>query len=188
AHHRDRHPAGVVGVLDHVRDEFAGQQLSIERGRMAVQRLPDEPPGGRHFVRAAAERRRSRGRRRALHARHFERVGNGKGRTRHIGLRILSYYCPYQQCNSLLTVGQLGRGLQRLKLRSISLRYWLSVVFSPVAVIRTPCCVTLTLWIFTPAGSFGMLKVKSVRLPRTSAGTPPKSVILTLILSSPTWV
>src|SRR6185437_13838463 len=23
AHHRDRHPAGVVGVLDHVRDEFA---------------------------------------------------------------------------------------------------------------------------------------------------------------------
>ena len=47
---------------------------------------------------------------------------------------------------------------------------------------------TLMLWIFTPAGSFGMLNVKSVRLPRTSAGTPPKSVILTLILLLPTWV
>src|SRR5206468_12788312 len=29
ARHRDRHPAGVAGMLDHVRDEFAGQQLGI---------------------------------------------------------------------------------------------------------------------------------------------------------------
>ena len=47
---------------------------------------------------------------------------------------------------------------------------------------------TLMLWIVTPAGSFGMLMVKSARLPRTSAGTPLKSVILTLILLFPVWV
>src|SRR6266566_243292 len=194
AHHRDRHPARVGGVLNRVRDELAGQQLGIERGRVAVQRLPDEPPGGRHFVRAAAERPGGRRRRRALHARQFQRVGDaeeGRGGgwgTRHIGLRILSYYCPYHQCNSPLTVGQLGRGLTAAKISPISLRYWLRVVFVPVAVIRSPCCVMLMLLIVTPAGSFGMVMLKSARLPRTSAGTPPASVILTLILSLPTWV
>ena len=59
--------------------------------------------------------------------------------------------------------------------------YWLSVVFWPAAVIRRPCCVTLTFWIVTPAGSFGMLKLKFARLPRTLPGIPPASMILTLI-------
>src|SRR5258707_8262177 len=36
----------------------------------------------------------------------------------------------------------------------ISLHHWLRVVFWPLAVIRSPCCVMLMLWIFTPAGSF----------------------------------
>src|ERR1700730_12682985 len=45
-------------------------------------------------------------------------------------------------------------------------------------------------WIVTPAGSFGMLKLKFARLPRTLVGTPPAAMILTLIWFDPvrvTW-
>src|ERR1700745_2923972 len=70
----------------------------------------------------------------------------------------------------------------------LSLRHWLRVGFVPAAVIRSPCWVTLMFLIVTPAGSFGMLMSKFTRLPRTLAGTPPKLVILMLILLSPTWV
>src|SRR5208282_4051943 len=81
-------------------------------------------------------------------------------------------------------------GPQRRKSSALSLGYWLSVVFWPAAVIWRPCCVTLMLWIVTPAGSFGMLKLKFARLPRTSAGIPLKLVTLTLIWFDPdlvTW-
>src|SRR5579863_939897 len=44
------------------------------------------------------------------------------------------------------------------------------------------------LWIDTPAGSFGMEKLKSARFPRRSDGIPPASMILTLILFDPVWV
>jgi len=50
--------------------------------------------------------------------------------------------------------------------------YWLSVVLCPVMVMRTPCWVTDTFWIATPAGSFGMLTLKSARLPSTDVGIP----------------
>src|SRR5215475_2331639 len=64
----------------------------------------------------------------------------------------------------------------------------LSVVLWPTAVTRSPCCVTLMLLIVTPAGSLGIVTVKSAALPRTSAGTPAKSVTLMWILLVPTWV
>src|SRR5689334_8549974 len=60
--------------------------------------------------------------------------------------------------------------------------FWLSVVFMPAMVTMTPCWVTLTLWIVTPAGSFGMVMVKSPKFPSWSAGIPPKSVTWTWIL------
>ena len=52
----------------------------------------------------------------------------------------------------------------------------------------TPCWVTLTLWIVTPAGSFGMVMVKSPKFPSWDAGIPPKSVTWTWIWFGPDWV
>src|SRR5712691_9608219 len=95
AHHRDGHPVGIGGVLDRVRHELTGQQLSVETGGAAVQGVPDEPAGGRHFIRVAAEGPRGGLLGRERRARPLQRVGDGKGRTRHIGLRIQCYYCPY---------------------------------------------------------------------------------------------
>jgi len=50
------------------------------------------------------------------------------------------------------------------------LGYWLRVVLRPLATIRSPCWVTLMLWIDTPAGSFGMLMLKFVAEPRSESG------------------
>ena len=62
------------------------------------------------------------------------------------------------------------------------------MVFWPAVMIRSPARVTLMLWMVTPAGSFGMLKLKFARLPRRSTGMPPASTILTLIWFDPVWV
>src|ERR1044072_6849516 len=79
-------------------------------------------------------------------------------------------------------------GSRAIRTPAIPAAYWLRVVLCPAAETRRPCGVMLIFWIFTPAGSFGMVTVKFTRLPRRSVGSPFASTSLTLILLSPTLV
>ena len=96
AGHGDGHPGGIGGVLDRVRHEFTGQQLSIHRGGVIGQGVPDELAGDRHLFGAPGEGPRGacgggRGRRArrgpaAYRVSQALLLGHGPGRTGHIGL------------------------------------------------------------------------------------------------------
>ena len=66
--------------------------------------------------------------------------------------------------------------------------FWLSVVFVPAMLTMRPCWVTLTLWIVTPAGSFGMVMVKLPKFPSAFVGIPLRSVTWTWIWFGPDCV
>src|SRR5271165_6940137 len=55
AHHRDGHPGGADRMLHGVRDEFARKQLGLHAGRVAGQKVPNEPAGNRYFFGAPGE-------------------------------------------------------------------------------------------------------------------------------------
>src|ERR1700722_3498681 len=185
-HHGHRHPGRVGGVPYRVGHQLTGQQLGVAAARMVGQHIPDEPPGRRHLLRAPREGpRRARGRR----APRPSRGGDSKGRTGHISLRDRSNYCPSLQCNSRLTiVHSIAKPATPDSQKLRIYEFWLRVVCVPEIVTITPCWVTLTLWIDTPAGSFGMEKLKLARFPSRSDGIQPASMTLTLIVFGPVWV